>query len=55
MGDGEEDEGVAVGDGGVEALEVADLDAVQEDEGGDGGLGDGVEYGISEACSVLLY
>ncbi len=54
MGDGEEDEGVAGVEGGFEALEVADLDAGEEDEGGDGGFGDGVEEGVSEGLPVDL-
>ena len=39
-------------EGGFEALEVADLDAVEEDECGDGGAGDGVEEGVSEGLPV---
>ena len=41
-------------EGGFEALEVADLDAVEEDEGGDGGAGDGVEESVSEELPVDL-
>ncbi len=52
MGDGEEDEGVSVVEGGFESLEVADLDAVEEDEGGDGGPGDGVEEGVFQGLPV---
>jgi len=33
-------------------LEVADLDTVEEDEGGDGGPGDGVEEGVPEGLPV---
>ena len=52
MGDREEDEGVPVVEGGFESLEVADLDAVEEDECGDGGAGDWVEEGVSEGLPV---
>ena len=33
-------------------MEVADLDAVEEDECGDGGAGDGVEEGVSQGLPV---
>ena len=33
-------------------MEVAYLDSVEEDEGGDGGIGDGVHEGVSEGLSV---
>ncbi len=54
MGDGEEYEGVAVVEGGFKALEVSDLDAVDEYEGCDGGSGDGVEEGVPEGLPVDL-
>ncbi len=39
-------------EGGLQVLEVADLDAVEEDDGGYGGLGDGVEEGVPEGLPV---
>ena len=52
MGDGEEYEFIAVVEGRFKALEVAYLDSVEEDEGGDGGIGDGVHEGVLEGLPV---
>ena len=54
VGHGEDDHLGAVRYRGRESLEVADLGAVDEDEGGDGGAGNGVEDRVPEGFPIFI-